>query len=111
MTPSSFPFNVQVCGEETIKVENENPIKVDFVIGKEPNVFKLKNIDQIFFNPSKSCPVSNLDVFASEDGKKPLQNDLIDILKFDNETNELEVKNNFKKATSFDVYIRASTIG
>jgi hypothetical protein len=35
MTPGEFPFKVEVCGKETIIVEEErDPIEIDFVIGK-----------------------------------------------------------------------------
>jgi hypothetical protein len=35
MKPASFPFKVEVCGLEKIKVEDEDdPVEIDFIICK-----------------------------------------------------------------------------
>jgi hypothetical protein len=39
--------------------EEDDSIEVDFIIGKTED-FKLADIDKLFKNPSKTCPISNL---------------------------------------------------
>ena len=70
----------------------------------------MDNIDKLFSNPSKNCPISSLTISSTEDGA-PMRPDLGKVVKFDDKTNVLTVKNNLDSIDSFDFFIRASTIG
>jgi hypothetical protein len=114
MKENSIPVNVEVCGLEKVKLKSNDPIDYTFIIGKGDREVSLdgSKIRALFENDSKTCPFIYYDILRNEKGYRFGYTDpIFKYVSFDRRTLKLTVKNNQRRESRVEFFIRAYTAG